>query len=56
MDSLLQAAADGVLQRFLVARAETRFDVAKKTARRKQQFPLDCQRAFELGARLAGGA
>ena len=32
-----------------------RFDVAKKTARRKQQFPLDCQRAYELGTRLAGG-
>ena len=33
---------------------QTRFDPAKKAARRKQQFPKDCQRAFEMGAKFAG--
>jgi len=28
-------------------------DPAKKAARRAEVFPLDCQRAFELGGRLA---
>jgi multimeric flavodoxin WrbA len=35
------------------AKIDQNFDVAKKAARRKEQFPLDCQKAFELGARLA---
>jgi hypothetical protein len=34
---------------------QDRFDVEKRAARRKEQFPLDCQRAFELGVRLASG-
>jgi multimeric flavodoxin WrbA len=29
------------------------FDVEKKTTRRNEQFPKDCQRAFEMGVRLA---
>jgi multimeric flavodoxin WrbA len=29
------------------------FDPAKKAERRKEVFPQDCQRAYELGARLA---
>lgn len=32
-----------------------RFDPAKKWKRRQEIFPLDCQKAFELGVRLAGG-
>ncbi len=28
-------------------------DPAKKAARRAEVFPLDCQRDFELGCRLA---
>ena len=32
---------------------QTRFDVEAKQARREQQFPLDCRKAFELGVRLA---
>ncbi len=31
------------------------FDPEKKAARRKEYFPQDCQRAFEMGARLANG-
>ena len=31
------------------------FDVAAKTKRRAEQFPLDCRKAFEMGARLARG-
>jgi multimeric flavodoxin WrbA len=30
-----------------------RFDPAKKAARRRELFPLECQKAFDLGARLA---
>jgi multimeric flavodoxin WrbA len=30
----------------------TRFDPEQKAARRREQFPLDCQKAFELGERL----
>jgi hypothetical protein len=30
------------------------FDPAKKAQRREEVFPQDCQRAYELGARLAG--
>ena len=29
-----------------------RFDPAHKAARRKEVFPQDCRKAFELGARL----
>jgi len=29
------------------------FDVEAKARRRAEQFPVDCQRAFEMGARLA---
>jgi multimeric flavodoxin WrbA len=32
-----------------------RFDPAKKKQRHDEVFPLDCQRAYEMGARLAGG-
>jgi multimeric flavodoxin WrbA len=32
---------------------QERFDPEKKAARRKQQFPLDCQKAFAMGARFA---
>jgi multimeric flavodoxin WrbA len=31
---------------------QTRFDVQAKRTRREQQFPLDCQNAFQLGVRL----
>jgi multimeric flavodoxin WrbA len=31
----------------------TRFDAAHKALRRREIFPQDCQKAFELGARLA---
>ncbi len=31
---------------------QERFDPMKKAERRTQQFPLDCERAFEMGARL----
>jgi multimeric flavodoxin WrbA len=31
----------------------TLFDVAKKAKRRKEQFPKDCQKAFEMGVRFA---
>ncbi|MFX1239252.1 MAG: flavodoxin family protein [Promethearchaeota archaeon] len=31
---------------------QDRFDVNKKTKRREEVFPLDCQKAFEMGARL----
>jgi hypothetical protein len=30
-----------------------RFDPEKKARRRREVFPLDCQRAFEMGSRLA---
>ena len=30
-----------------------RFDVEQKTKRRKEVFPIDCQKAFEMGARFA---
>jgi multimeric flavodoxin WrbA len=33
----------------------TRFDPLEKKKRYDEIFPLDCQRAFELGERLAGG-
>ena len=29
-----------------------RFDPEQKAARRREPFPLDCRKAFELGARL----
>jgi multimeric flavodoxin WrbA len=35
---------------------QERFDVGEKAAWRQEHFPKDCQRAFELGGRLAGGA
>ncbi len=35
---------------------QQRFDPEVKIAKRRQQFPLDCQRAFEMGARLAARA
>lgn len=31
-----------------------RFDPVKKAARRREVFPEDCRKAFEMGARLAG--
>lgn len=31
----------------------TAFDEAAKAQRRREQFPLDCQKAFDLGARFA---
>ncbi|MDO8491623.1 MAG: flavodoxin family protein [Dehalococcoidia bacterium] len=31
-----------------------RFDPTTKARRRQEVFPLDCQKAFEMGARLAG--
>jgi len=31
-----------------------RFDPEKKAQRRKEMFPLDCAKAFEMGARLVG--
>ena len=31
-----------------------RFDPEKKAKRRKEVFPLDCEKAFEMGKRLAG--
>jgi len=31
---------------------QDRFDVEKKAARRREYFPRDCRRAFEMGARL----
>ena len=33
-----------------------RFDPEKKAKRRKEIFPIDCQKAFDMGARLAGKA
>jgi len=33
----------------------TQFDPVAKARRRAERFPLDCQKAFDLGARLAGG-
>jgi multimeric flavodoxin WrbA len=35
---------------------QDRFDVEKKAARRREQFPRDCQRAFEMGFRFAHAA
>jgi len=35
---------------------QERFDVEKKAISRKQQFPQDCQKAFEMGIRFANGA
>jgi len=32
----------------------SKFDPASKAKRREEVFPVDCQRAFELGVRLAG--
>jgi hypothetical protein len=29
------------------------FDVEKRTKRREEVFPEDCEKAFEMGARLA---
>ena len=31
------------------------FDLEAKTRRRAEVFPIDCRKAFEMGARLAGG-
>jgi multimeric flavodoxin WrbA len=33
----------------------TRFDPVKKKKRHDEIFPLDCQKAFDMGIRLAGG-
>ena len=33
--------------------AADRFDPEKKAARRREVFPLDCQKAFDMGARFA---
>jgi multimeric flavodoxin WrbA len=33
----------------------TRFDPVKKKQRHDEIFPLDCQKAFDMGVRLAGG-
>ncbi len=33
----------------------TRFDPAKKKERHEKVFPLDCQKAFDMGVRLVGG-
>jgi multimeric flavodoxin WrbA len=33
----------------------TRFDPAKKALRRKEIFPKDCEKAFEIGVRFADG-
>ncbi len=33
----------------------TRFDPVKKKQRHKEVFPLDCQKAFDMGVRLASG-
>jgi multimeric flavodoxin WrbA len=33
----------------------TRFDPLKKAKRRQEVFPIDCDRAFQMGARFAGG-
>jgi hypothetical protein len=30
-----------------------RFDVEQKTKRRKEVFPIDCEKAFEMGSRFA---
>ena len=30
------------------------FDVPERVRRRKEVFPLDCKRAFDMGARLGG--
>jgi multimeric flavodoxin WrbA len=35
--------------------AAGRFDADKKAVRHREVFPLECQKAFEMGARLAGG-
>ncbi len=31
------------------------FDVEARAKRRAEQFPVDCRKAFEMGARLASG-
>jgi multimeric flavodoxin WrbA len=36
--------------------AAERFDADKKAKRRREVFPLDCEKAFEMGARFAEGA
>jgi len=33
----------------------TRFDSVKKKKRREEIFPIDCQKAFDMGVRLATG-
>ncbi len=33
----------------------TRFDSVKKKQRHEEVFPLDCQKAFDMGVRLVGG-
>lgn len=33
----------------------TRFDPVKKKKRHEEVFPLDCQKAFDMGVRLVGG-
>jgi multimeric flavodoxin WrbA len=35
---------------------QDRFEFEQKAARREEYFPQDCQRAFEMGVRLADGA
>ncbi|BBB90882.1 MAG TPA: flavodoxin family protein [Methylomusa anaerophila] len=34
----------------------TRFDPEKKAKRRKEVFPIDCSKAFDMGARFAGAS
>ncbi|MDA8104718.1 MAG: flavodoxin family protein [Nitrospiraceae bacterium] len=33
----------------------TRFDPVKKAKRREEIFPIDCKKAFEMGAKFSGG-
>ena len=33
----------------------TRFDPVRKKQKRDEVFPQDCQKAYEMGVRLAGG-
>ena len=33
----------------------TRFDPIAKQKRREEVFPIDCNRAFEMGVRITGG-
>jgi len=35
---------------------QDRFDVAKKASRKAEVFPQDCQKAFEMGSRMAAAS